>query len=101
VVGNWTASNLVAGAQNTASNNKNFGDANDAAITGANPATIGKIASISIGGVISGTVGGTDHFGFVAHKIASFSIGGIKIPLPISPSTHDLGATGDVSIHQI
>jgi hypothetical protein len=101
VAGNWTASNLVAGVMNVASTNKNFGDNNDAAIPTGSPASIAKIASISIGGVIRGTTGGTDHFGFVSQTIGSFSIGGIKIPLAAAPSTLDLGATGDVSVHLI
>lgn len=101
VAGNWIASNLVAGVMNATSTNKNFGDASDAAIPTGSPSAIARIASISIGGVISGTTGGTDHFGFVSQAIGSFSIGGIKIPLTAAPSTLDLGATGDVSVHLI
>jgi len=101
VTGNWTASNLVAGAMNTASGNKYFGDGNDAAFSGGSPAAISKIASLSIGGVIGGTAGTGDHYGFVAHVISTFKIGGIKIPLPPAVSTFVLGANDDVSVHLI
>ena len=101
VTGNWTASNLVAGAMNAASSNKFFGNGNDAAIVGGSPAAIAKITGVSIGGVVQGTSVGGDHFGFVARAISSFKIGGLKIPLAARPSSLDLGATSDVTIHQI
>src|SRR5205814_1477886 len=75
VGGDWIASNLVAGVQNTASTNTSFGNGNDAAIPDENPATIATITSISIGGYIYGTplsANSGDHFGFVAQKIGSF-----------------------------
>jgi hypothetical protein len=104
VTGSWSQSNLVAGAMNAASTNKNFGDANDAAIPMGSPASIAKITAIKIGGVISGTasaVNPNDHYGFVAHAIGGFYLGGTKITLPAGPVIQDVGATGDVSVHLI
>ncbi|HEV7403389.1 MAG TPA: hypothetical protein VGO11_10695 [Chthoniobacteraceae bacterium] len=104
VTGSWSQSNLVAGAMNATSTNKNFGNANDAAIPTGSAASIAKIASIKIGGVISGSpaaTSATDHFGFVAHAIGGFFIGGTKITLPAGPVIQDIGATGDVSLHLI
>lgn len=101
VTGDWATSSLVAGAMNATSGNQKFGDGNDATIATGSPAVIAKITSIGIGGVISGTAGGSDQFGFVAHKIGAFAIGGIKIPLTATPSSLGLATTGDVTIHQI
>ncbi len=101
VSGDWTASNLVAGVMNTASSNANFGNMNDASIGAGSPGIIAKIASIAIGGVVTGTVGGTDHFGFSAQQIGSFTIAGTAIPLAASPSSRDIGATGDVTIREV
>lgn len=104
VTGSWSQSNLVAGAMNAASTNKNFGNANDAAIAIGSPASIAKITAVKVGGVISGTPSATnpnDHFGFVAHAIGGFFIGGIKVTLPAGPVLQDVGATGDVSVHLI
>ena len=99
VVGDWSESSLVAGIKNTTSNNLFFGDGNDASIGAGNAGTTASIASITIGGVISGRPGTGDHFGFAAQKITKFVLGGIKIPLGASPFTRDIGTGGDVSIH--
>jgi hypothetical protein len=112
VHGDWVASSLVVGVQNlgtddavggsgTAADNVNFGDAHDAVIPGGSAAIVAKIGSIIIGGQVTGTVGGTDHFGFVAEQIGSFKVGGTFIPLNPSPSSRDIGPTGDVSIHEV
>ena len=55
VGGDWAASNLVAGAINTASGNKIFGDGNDASIGSGNTEITSKIASIVINGQVFGT----------------------------------------------
>jgi len=99
VVGDWSESSLVAGVKNAASTNVFFGDGNDASIGAGNAGTTASIASITIGGVISGRAGTGDHFGFAAQKIAKFTLGGLKIPLGASPFTRDIGTAGDVSIH--
>ncbi len=114
VGGDWTASNVVAGAQNlgtddalggtgSAVDNVNFGDVHDRSIGAGSAALLSKIASIAIGGVIQGTaVNPNDHFGFVAEQIGSFTVAGIAIPL-LSGAHNDnraLGSTGDVTIHE-
>ncbi len=115
IAGNWTASNIVAGAMNTASNNANFGDANDASIRarGATDisaadtsSTLSSIASIKIGGTVAGTPDGdnsTDHFGFVAQQIGALSVNGVGIALTPGPSNDNipLGTTGDFNLHEV
>jgi len=98
VGGNWIASSIAAGVENTVF--PNFGDANDSLI--GTPALVSKIASITIGGFVSGTVGGSDHFGFVAQEIGKLSIGGTKIAIPAPGfGARDLGLTGDFTVVQI
>jgi hypothetical protein len=105
VAGDWLASNLVAGVDNPASNNGDFGNANDAVIT-TGAKIVSRIASIVIGGLVEGTfssVSNSDHFGFVAQTIGSFSVGGVAIPLARGPAAllYPLGVTGDVDIHEL
>ena len=100
--GDWIASDLVAGA--TTGANGFFGDSDDASIGIGNPDIFSKIASIVIGGHVQGTVGGGDHFGFVAEQIGSFKVAGTIIPLSSDPMVSDdrpIGITGDVAIHEI
>ena len=103
VTGNWTASDLVAGVQDV--NADGFGNADDTKITiGINRATLtAKIASIAIGGTVSGTGGGSDHFGFTAQRILSFKAGGVVTALASGSGNDDkpVGATGDVRIHEV
>jgi hypothetical protein len=99
VTGGWTTANLIAGAKNTASGNVNFGDANDASIGAGSDRILARIASISIGREVTGTAGGTEHYGFVAQQIGSFKSGGVRLPLLPAPSTRPIGDSGDVSIH--
>ncbi len=109
VVGDWIASNLVAGVQddNDAGRDAFFGDGDDLKITGGTdqPGLISKIASILIKGTARGTVGGTDHFGFVAQEIGSFKVGGAAFALTPRPA-NDLngllvGATGDLRVREV
>ena len=109
VGGDWVGSNLVAGAQTS---DAYFGNGGDALISsgmpsvpGGDPAKIAKITSIAITGEVLGTPGGTDHFGFVAEEIGSFSVGGTKFPLTKGAS-NDLvglrvGATIDVKVREV
>lgn len=90
----WAGSNLVAGVTNDAGNadpsddNRSFGDNHDRFIGGA-ASSLSRIASITIRGhVIGGTA--ASHFGFVAHTIGSFRLGGLAIPVPPGSVT-DLG----------
>jgi hypothetical protein len=102
----WIASNLIAGAMNSASANTNFGDGNDASIGAGNPNIIAKIASITIGGQVFGTPNSTsssDQFGFVAEQIGSLKIGGNAIALAAGPHNDNLsvGETTDVTVHEV
>src|SRR5262249_29691987 len=98
-------SNLVAGV--AAGADGNFGTADDAKISGTgttdSPTIISKIASITINGQVLGTVGGTDHYGFVAELIGAFSVGGTAFPLHAGPDNDvcDVGATGDVTVREV
>ncbi len=103
VAGAWSASNLVAGIENTAGN---FGGGTDGKISGTdNAAIISRIASVTIGGAISGTsTSSTDHFGFVAEEIASFKGAGSSVALVknnIDPATELDPANQDVAIREL
>ena len=99
VGGNWLGSSITAGVNNT--NAPFFGDANDSIIAGST--LVSKIASITIGGVVRGTVGGTDHYGFVAQQIGSVTIAGSVIPLTAGAHSDNrsLGLDGDFRIHEV
>jgi hypothetical protein len=109
VKGDWIASNLVAGV--VAGGDTFFGTSVDDALIseggGEEPLITAKIASVTINGYVMGTLGGGDHFGFVAQQIVKFKIGGTTIPLTAGASNDDLviGATdlplGDVNILEV
>ena len=99
---NWTASNLVAGA--SAGTDGMFGTDDDAPTSRDTP-IVAKIASILIKGAVTGTNGGTDHFGFVAEQIAAFNAAGAKLTLVTGPR-NDLaglavGLSGDIKVHEV
>lgn len=74
VAGNWTASDLIAGV--IAGSDAGFGNALDTIAPGFdNAGIVSKIASITIGGAVSGTGAAGDHFGFVAQRIGKVKIG--------------------------
>jgi len=112
VGGSWTAASIAAGVRNlgtddalggtgTAFDNFNFGDTHDRNYRATT--LVSKIASISIGGTIRGTTGGTDHYGFVATQIGSLKIDGTLIPLTPTVGTDNrlIGLTGDFRIHEV
>jgi hypothetical protein len=105
VDGNWTASSVEAGTGPGLDGRIGTGD--DVNLSGAgvkhNPNLHSIISNITIGGQVAGTVGGTDHFGFVADEIGSLSVGGTSYPLQAGPYNDDfpLGATRDVDAHEI
>jgi hypothetical protein len=108
VVGDWIASNLVAGVQDDASalHDAFFADGDDQAITGGSSSIVSKIGSITIKGTALGTLGGgVDSFGFVAQQIGSFKIG--RTPFPLSPgAANDLAGlfasvTGDLLVREV
>lgn len=96
VGGDWVASNLVAGVDDGADNL--FGTADDALIAEAGAAAniTARIASIAIKGQVLGTVGGADHFGFVAQQLGALSVGGTIIPVTGGVDNLLIGATNDV-----
>jgi hypothetical protein len=107
VGGDWIASSIAAGVENWGGNdvdengagddNIRFGDSHDHLIDPS--ALLGKIASITIKGIVIGTQSFTDHFGFVSHAIGRLKINGSLIPIsnlvPLSP------LTGDVTVHLV
>jgi hypothetical protein len=110
VGGDWTASNLVAGAMNSASGNRQFGNADDSKIFGAGTTNkvdiISKIASITVRGFVFGTpesIATGDHEGFVAEQIGSLKIG--RFTVHLTPDAHNdnrqIGNTTDVTLHEI
>ena len=108
VKGDWTASSLSAGVLPGV---HGFGTAADAPITqaGEPDAFFSKIASITIGGNVEGTAGGTDRFGFVAQEIGALRIHGVAVKLTagrsndtsVTDPAHLLGTTGDVVVHEV
>jgi hypothetical protein len=107
VVGDWIASNLVAGVQDDAdaARDDDFGEGDDFLILGGTP-TIARIASITIRGTALGSLfAGGDHFGFVAQQIGSLKIGGTAIPLAPGPGNDLLGQlvglTGDLRVREV
>ena len=96
VGGDWIASSLVAGVQNSGFGLNHFGDSNDT-IIGALANSIAKISSITIGGVVTGTASLIDHFGFLSHTIGSFKAGGITFN---PPSPLDF-VNGDVALRVV
>ena len=108
--GDCVASDIVAGTQNIASSDDNFGDSNDAPIpdnsTAATHAPLSSIAKITINGTVSGTDSATnssDHFGFVAQQIGPTVHGKQIHLLTPGPSNDDipLRNTGDFNVHEI
>jgi len=81
VGGNWTASNLVAGA--ATGPDGQFGTADDVVLgkSDASSAT-SQIGAIVITGTVSGNVASpTTNYGFVAQEVASLTVGGKVIKL--------------------
>jgi hypothetical protein len=95
VGGDWIASSLVAGAENSGGIT-HFGDGNDSIIGGL--PSIAKISGITIGGNIIGdatSTNGTEHFGFVSKGLFPLQFNGESTPLaisstPLSPLTDDV-----------
>ncbi len=77
VGGDWIASDLIAGVQDGGT--AGFGDVGDT-IIGAG-ASIAKIASIVIKGIVQGSAASGDQFGFMSHAIGSLKINGATVPL--------------------
>ncbi len=103
VLGQWIASDLVAGV--AAGADGIFATADDALIGGGN-VIVAKIASITITGAAFGTVGNLrDGFGFVTEEIGGVNIGKAKLPLA-KGARNDLapllaGLTGDIRVREV
>jgi hypothetical protein len=106
VGGDWIASSIAAGVENWGNNNVDengfgddnlrFGDSHDHLIDPS--ALLGKIASITIKGIVRGTgTMFTDHFGFVSHAIGKLRINGVAIP--VANTTFSPLTGGDVTVH--
>jgi len=90
--GDWSASNLVAGI--SAGTDSFFGTTDDAKI---GSGTLSKIASITIGGQVSGTADPSDHFGFVAEAIGAFKIGHSTVQFVNGVAELTAASTNDVT----
>lgn len=102
VLGNWIASDLVAGIQS--GDDGIFATADDELILGGT-GVIASIAKITISGAVIGTPGKvTDGFGLSAEEIRGLSIGKAKVPLVAGvrndPTPLILGVTNDVRVRE-
>jgi hypothetical protein len=99
--GSFIASSIAAGVGPV---NGFFGDADDRFVGGnaGNAAIIARIASITIGGQIIGTIGGApDSFGIIAEQIGALAVGKIKIPLTAAKDDLTVGFTSDVRVREL
>ena len=99
--GSLIASSISAGTDPV---NGVFGDGDDKFVGGnaGNPTIIAKIASITIGGQILGTVGGPqDRFGIIAEKIGSITVGKVKLDIIGNQGDFLTGFTNDIHIREL
>jgi hypothetical protein len=96
----WIASNLVAGVEDGTDNL--FGTADDTLIAGGLSNVVARIAKVTIKGVVVGTVGTGDHFGFVAQQIGTFKAGSFLASLTGGPDVIELSPiTGDLTLREV
>ena len=100
VGGDWSASDLVAGAQDTGNTGFGLGDTLQA---GGSPTVIARIASISIKGAVTGSIIVGDNYGFVAEQIDSVKISGRALKLDDGPSNDSIliAFTDDVRVLEV
>jgi hypothetical protein len=101
VGGDWIASSVSAGIQDAAGDG--FANGDDYVIPGST-AIVARIASITIGGAVIGTMTNpNDHFGFTAESIGSFKAGLYTAPLTVAKDLPIPLAllTGDVHIREV
>jgi hypothetical protein len=117
IVGDWIGSNIVAGAVNLGTDNLpgglgnnadnvNFGNVNDVKMSGMvkdDSLVSSRIASVTIGGQVMGTIGFSDHFGIVAENVGAVRIGGTLLGLAAGKSNDDflIGLTGDLRVNEV
>jgi hypothetical protein len=105
VGGDWIKSSIAAGAN--AGGNGYYGDGDDVKMIGVNikdqAQVFSKIASLSIGGQVIGTAGGTDCFGVVAENVGVVKIGGTPVTLAPGNGNDDLvlGIANDLRINEL
>jgi hypothetical protein len=105
VGGDWVSSSLSAGAG--AGADGYFGNGDDIRLSGVGvrdaPTAFARIARVTIGGQILGTVAAGDHYGIVAEDVGSLRIGGTVIPLTAPRHTDDVsvGITGDFEVREV
>ena len=100
VKGNWVASNLVAGA--TGGGDPGFGNPLDAKAPGTdNLGIVSKIASVVIGGSISGSGVPGENFGFVAQLVAKVKAGTTLYPLNAKADGQSVAVVDGVGIREV
>ena len=100
VTGNWTASVLAAGV--VPGPDGLFGNADDRLVDGAGTGhIISKIARVLIRGIVEGTPGAGDHFGFVAQQIGSFSSNGALPRAAVGGQSFELGTNSDTTVRAV
>lgn len=100
VHGNWTASNLVAGV--AAGPDGYFGTADDTVLSKTDaPNVLSQIGPILITGTVSGnSSSSTAHFGIVAQKVTSLTIGTKVITVTVGTPV-SLGTTANTSVYAL
>jgi hypothetical protein len=102
--GNWTATNVVAGAQT--GDDSRFGTPDDSMISSSDATSLlSQIARVIINGTInlppSGQIVG--HFGIVAEQVVAVSVGGTAVALQKGPQNDflDIGTTNDTTLFEV
>jgi hypothetical protein len=99
VVGDLTASTITAGIE--PGSDYRFGTADDRTEAGEPTEIKSRIASIIVGGQVTGTGTGGDAFGIAAQQILSMTIGGVPVLLTSGTDTIQLAPeTNDVLLRE-
>jgi hypothetical protein len=104
VGGDWIASSIGAGVN--PGTDAEFGTTDDAAIAASAtyrdlPTIPSRIGAIAIKGMVLGTFGGSDDFGFAAQQVGAFTVGATKFPLTNGADNLPVGVTGDVRVREL
>lgn len=104
VVGNVTASNIVAGAMTATGSAEDFGTDTDRLIAERNAEILSRISAIVVRGNVFGSSAAGDHFGIEAGEIDRVVVNGGPLPMAAGPAndTHELSTgTGDVTVREV